>query len=60
MGAIIGGIAGGGRVAGIGAAAGAAGGTALAGATKGQQIQIPNESLLEFRLQQPVALPPAR
>jgi hypothetical protein len=59
LGALIGGIAGGGKGAGIGAAAGAAGGTVLAGATKGQQIQIPSESLLEFRLQQPATLPVA-
>jgi hypothetical protein len=60
LGAIVGGIAGGGRGAGIGAAAGAVGGTVLSGATKGEQIQIPSESLLEFRLQQPVALPVGR
>lgn len=60
LGALIGGIAGGGKGAGIGAAAGAAGGTVLSGATKGEQIAIPSESLLEFRLQQPVSLPVAR
>ena len=60
LGALIGGIAGGGKGAGIGVAAGAAGGTALAGATKGEQVQIPSESLIEFRLQQPVSLPVAR
>ena len=60
LGAIIGGVAGGGRGAAIGAAAGAAGGTAIAGATKGEQLQIPSESLLEFRLEQPVALPVGR
>jgi outer membrane lipoprotein SlyB len=59
LGALIGGIAGGGKGAGIGAAAGAAGGTAIAGAKKGQQLQIPSETLLEFRLQQPVSLPVA-
>lgn len=57
LGALIGGIAGGGKGAGIGAAAGAGAGTAVSAAKKGQQIQIPSESLLEFRLQQPVALP---
>lgn len=57
LGALIGGIAGGGKGAGIGAAAGAAGGTAIAASKKGQQLQIPSESLLEFRLQQPVSLP---
>ena len=46
--------------AGIGAAAGAAGGTAIAASKKGEQLQIPSETLLEFRLEQPVALPVAR
>jgi hypothetical protein len=57
LGALIGGLAGGGKGAGIGVLAGAAGGTALAGSKKGQQLQIPSESLLEFRLEQPVSLP---
>jgi hypothetical protein len=60
LGAIIGGIAGGGSGAAIGALAGAAGGTALAASKKGEQLQIPSESLLEFRLAQPVSLPIAR
>ena len=59
LGALIGGIAGGGKGAAIGAAAGGAGGTALAASKKGQQLQIPSESLLEFRLEQPVSLPGA-
>jgi hypothetical protein len=59
LGALIGGIAGGGKGAGIGAAAGAGAGTAVSAAKKGQQIQIPSESLLEFRLEQPVSLPVA-
>ena len=57
LGALIGGIAGGGKGAGIGALAGGAGGTALAATKKGQQLSIPSESLLEFRLGQPVKLP---
>jgi hypothetical protein len=60
LGALIGGIAGGGTGAAIGVAAGAAGGTALSAASKGQQVQIPSESLLEFRLEQPASLPVAR
>lgn len=60
LGALIGGLAGGGKGAGIGAAAGAAGGTAVAASKKGQQLQIPSETLLEFRLEQPVALPVAK
>lgn len=57
LGALIGGIAGGGAGAGIGALVGAAGGTAVAASKKGEQLQIPSESLLEFRLQQPASLP---
>ena len=60
LGALIGGLAGGGKGAGIGALAGAAGGTAIAASKKGQQLQIPSETLLEFRLEQPVALPVAK
>ena len=60
LGALIGGIAGGGTGAAIGAVAGAAGGTAIAASKKGEQLQIPSESLLEFRLQQPVKLPVAK
>src|SRR5215468_924697 len=60
LGALIGGLAGGGTGAAIGALAGAAGGTALAASKKGEQLQIPSESLLEFRLEQPVSLPIAQ
>ncbi len=60
LGALIGGIAGGGKGAAIGAGAGAAAGTVAAGSKKGEQLVIPSESLLEFRLQQPVALPVAK
>jgi hypothetical protein len=57
LGALIGGLAGGGKGAGIGALAGAGAGTAVAASKKGEQLQIPSETLLEFRLQQPVSLP---
>jgi hypothetical protein len=57
LGALIGGLAGGGKGAGIGALAGAGAGTAVAATKKGQQLSIPSESLLEFRLTQPVTLP---
>lgn len=60
LGALIGGIAGGGTGAAIGVLAGAAGGTAIAASKKGEQLVIPSESLIEFRLEQPVALPVAR
>ncbi|MGB7434795.1 MAG: hypothetical protein WBR26_16115 [Candidatus Acidiferrum sp.] len=59
LGALIGGLAGGGKGAGIGALAGAGAGTAVSAAKKGEQLQIPSESLLEFRLEHPVALPVA-
>jgi hypothetical protein len=60
LGALIGGIAGGGKGAGIGALIGGGAGTAVASSKKGQQLSIPSESLLEFRLAQPVDLPLAR
>lgn len=60
LGALIGGIAGGGAGAAIGAVSGAAAGTAVAAAKPGQQVSVPSESLLEFRLAQPAHLPVAR
>lgn len=57
LGALIGGIAGGGTGAAIGALAGGGAGTAVAASKKGEQLQIPSESLLEFRLEQPASLP---
>ena len=60
LGALIGGIAGGGKGAGIGALVGAAGGTALAATKKGEQVSVPSESLLEFRLEHPTELPVAK
>jgi hypothetical protein len=53
-------MAGGGKGAGIGVLAGAAGGTAVAASKKGEQLSIPSETLLEFRLQQPASLPISR
>ena len=58
-GAIIGAIAGGGKGAAIGAAAGSAAGAGVQVFTRGQQVKIPSETLLEFRLQQPVSIQPA-
>src|SRR6202044_1818456 len=43
--------------AGIGALVGGGAGTAVAASKKGEQLTIPSESLLEFRLQQPGSLP---
>jgi len=60
LGALIGGIAGGGKGAGIGALAGAGAGTAVAATKKGEQVSVPSETLLEFRLEQPTSLPIAK
>jgi hypothetical protein len=59
LGAIIGAIAGGGRGAGIGTAVGAGAGGVAQGATRATQIKLGPESLLTFRLQQPVTVQPA-
>jgi hypothetical protein len=53
LGAIIGGIAGGGRGAAIGAGSGAAVGGGVELMTKGQRVRIPSETRLTFTLQQP-------
>jgi len=55
-GAIIGAIAGGGKGAAIGAGAGSAAGAGVQVFTRGQQVKVPSETLLEFRLQQPVSV----
>jgi hypothetical protein len=60
LGTLIGGIAGGGKGAAIGAVAGAGTGTAVAASKKGEQVGVPSESLLEFRLTEQVSLPVAR
>ncbi len=57
-GAVIGAIAGGGKGAAIGAAAGAGTGAGVQVLTRGQQVKVPSETLLEFRLQQPVSVTP--
>ena len=56
IGAIIGAIAGGGKGAAIGAAAGGGLGGGIQAATKGQQIKLPSETLLNFTLQAPVTV----
>lgn len=56
LGAIIGGIAGGGKGAGIGAAAGGGVGGGVQAATKGQQIKLPSETVLNFTLQSPLTV----
>jgi hypothetical protein len=54
IGAIIGAIAGGGKGAGLGAASGAGAGAITQIATKGGSIRVPAESVLTFRLDQPL------
>jgi hypothetical protein len=56
VGAIIGAIAGGGKGAAIGAAAGAGAGAGASVLTKGQQVKVPSETLLEFRLESPLTV----
>lgn len=60
IGAIIGGIAGGGKGAGIGAAAGGGLGGGVQAATKGQQIKLPSETVLNFTLQSALTVIPAK
>ncbi|HVB33910.1 MAG TPA: hypothetical protein VNJ52_05985 [Patescibacteria group bacterium] len=57
VGAIIGGIAGGGKGAVIGAAAGAGAGTAGAALTGEKNIALPAEASLAFRLEAPLVVP---
>lgn len=59
LGAIIGAIAGGGRGAAIGAAAGAGAGAGAQVLTRGKKVTVPSESLLTFRLEQPLGVGPA-
>jgi hypothetical protein len=58
LGAIIGAIAGGGKGAAIGAGVGAGAGGAVQVLTRGQQVKVPSETLLEFRLQQSATVIP--
>jgi len=51
-GAVIGGIIGGGKGAAVGAGVGAGAGAGAQVLTRGQQVKVPSETLLEFRLQQ--------
>ena len=53
VGAVIGAIAGGGKGAAIGAGIGAGAGTAIQVFTRGEQVKVPSETLLEFRIEQP-------
>jgi hypothetical protein len=56
LGTVIGAIAGGGSGAAVGAAVGAAGGAAAQVLTRGKEVRVPAESVLTFRLDQPIQL----
>lgn len=55
-GALLGAIIGGGKGAAVGAGVGAGAGTAVQVATKGEQVHVPSETLLQFSLQQEVRI----
>ncbi len=61
IGAVIGAIAGGGKGAAIGAGVGAGAGTTIQVLTKGEQVRVPSETVLEFRIDAPLTVeaPPA-
>jgi len=52
-GTVIGALAGGGKGAAIGAGVGAGAGAAVQVMTKGEQVHVPSETLLDFRIEQP-------
>src|SRR5438093_12734561 len=56
IGAAIGAIAGGGKGAAIGAGVGGGGATAVQGLTKGEKLNIPSETKLEFTLRSPLVV----
>lgn len=60
VGAIIGAIAGGGKGAAIGSGVGAAAGGTVQILTRGEQVRVPSEALLEFRLEQPLRIDTAQ
>jgi hypothetical protein len=60
LGTLLGAIAGGGKGAAIGAIAGAAAGGGVQVLTRGREIRVPSESVLNFRLDQPLRLTVAR
>lgn len=56
LGTVIGALAGGGKGAAIGAAAGAGAGTGINAATRGKQVEVPSETLINFTLQSPLTV----
>jgi hypothetical protein len=57
IGAVVGAIAGGGKGAAIGAGVGAGAGTAIQVLTRGEQVKVPSETMLEFTLEQDLVVP---
>ena len=60
VGSIIGALAGGGKGAAIGAGVGAGAGAGSEIITKGDQVKVPSETVIEFTLQQEVSIPTRR
>jgi hypothetical protein len=60
LGAIIGALAGGGKGAAIGAASGGGLGAGVNAVTKGEQVKIPAETLINFKLQSPISVSTSR
>jgi len=60
LGAIIGALAGGGKGAAIGAASGGGLGAGVNAVTRGEQVKIPAETLINFKLQAPVSVQTSR
>jgi hypothetical protein len=60
LGAIIGALAGGGKGAAIGAASGGGLGAGVNAVTRGEQVKIPAETLINFKLQSPVSVTTSR
>jgi hypothetical protein len=56
LGTLLGAVAGGGRGAAIGAVSGAAAGTATQAVTRGKGVRVPAETLLTFRLEEPIRI----
>lgn len=56
LGTLLGAIAGGGKGAAVGALAGAVAGGGAEGLTRGREIRVPAETILNFRLEQPLHL----
>jgi hypothetical protein len=60
LGAIIGALAGGGKGAAIGAASGGGIGAGVNAVTRGEQVKIPAETLINFKLQTPITVTTSR